>query len=596
MRRIAFFIFLLVIAPASRAAQPGASHRPMPRETLQSYTQLEGWIREWAVPVRASFVDPDIVTAACVTLRLSGKVIGRGTHVSSDGDAMWSAARQAWLEAQTKLPVARDALRDQAIRDLTPRIMISLQLAGPMVPLLGGRFDDAALPLSPGIDGIAARARGRASAIFPGTALALNFTPELAMRGAVGGLDLPPKELDALRADHGVSVLKFRVSHLAQTSAGAAPVFLTRGSKAVPLSSVTGPNLREFASRMAEHLHTHEWPGDEPHGMSGDYIATIGRYRPGIAPPRTQAVACLALLRYAQTPAISEALRTRARIYAKRVLLELTQVSEQESNPLENALDAAAWLIADSHMPRADRYTEQTAEFRAAATDLLIATALDTKAMIIAFDPPERAMLACALASIARADQSPPTAAELARAHTLALYRETPGGQLVALMPWLAMATSKLSTGDTPPDAPPIGAVALREARANVWAYQLSAAELPPEEMDLAGGIVFTHGRNPLPTWHSLRPLSFIAMTLDDPAITDAGEVMEHFAALRRSLRFVMQMSLREPDMHMCRDEKRSLGGVRLSVWDARASLDATALALLTVCETLISLENISNR
>jgi len=418
--------------------------------------------------------------------------------------------------------------------------------------------------------------------------LALNFTPELALRAATGKFDLPPKELAALRKAHGVTVFRFRSRHLAQTSAGEPPIFLNRGGKPVPANAVTGPALRALVTSIYEHILTHEWPGPEPHGMTGDYIPTTGVYNPQIAPARTQAIACYALLRMRKTPGIPAAQAHRAAIFARDILERLTHVSALEVNPLDSAIDASAWLIADSLARENERYRANTAEFRIAAIEMVMDIAQDPGAMQKSRTAGERSLIACALALASRSADAPPQSRTVARTMTVALYRETPKGRLVALLPWIGIASAALATDDDPF----IGVIALRETRETIWQHQLTVNDLSIDERDLAGGIVFTRGRNPLPTWHTLRPLAFIAASLREPALTDADEFMGQFLNLGRSLRFIMQLTIREPEMHMCQGEQRAIGGVRSALWDQRASLDAASLALLTVCETLIAAES----
>lgn len=561
----------MALASTVRAARADAP--PSPRETLEAFNTIEQWVRAWAVPSEAVAIDPSGTTAACVTLRLGGKTLGRAVSLDGSGGAVWRAARASWIEADANMPVPRDALRKEAILDLAPRIAIDVQVAGSMVPILGDRHEDAALHLSPGVDGISVRTDNGASALFPGTMLALNFTPELAIRAATGELDLPPVQLGELRAKHGVRTLRFRTTHLAQPDGGEPPAFLHRGGKMVPRTAVTGRGLRAFASDMSEHIMTHAWPGDEPHGMTGDYLPIKNTYDPKIAPPRVQGIAAYALLRFAKTEGIDGGQRAKAEVFARGVLERLTEVTGSEPDPLDDALACAAWLLADAELEASERYAEATGGFRSRAMDVVVSSLTDSGS------PSRRSLLACALA-VASDDESHRA---LARRTVLGLYQQTPEGRLVGLMPWLSIASSAL----TPDGEETLGSLALRSAREDVWAHQLATSDLRTHERDLAGGIVFTRGRSPLPTWHSLRPLATIAGTLTAPGVTSREEFMAHFTRLSASLRFVMQLSVREFETHMYRDDRRSLGGVRSALWDQRVSLDATSLALITVCETL---------
>jgi hypothetical protein len=109
-------------------------------------------------------------------------------------------------------------------------------------------------------------------------------------------------------------------------------------------------------------------------------------------------------------------------------------------------------------------------------------------------------------------------------------------------------------------------------------------------------GIVFTASRNPLPTWHSARPIAFMATMLGDDRLTGGDEFARELNQLLGSLRFLRQLSAGEAEGHMYRSPRRAMWGVRASVWDQRMPPEATALTLLTVCETVRSLQAVRER
>jgi hypothetical protein len=161
-------------------------------------------------------------------------------------------------------------------------------------------------------------------------------------------------------------------------------------------------------------------------------------------------------------------------------------------------------------------------------------------------------------------------------------------------MPWAGWAEllcSRTTAGREIPSAP-----ALREMRAQLWQHQLKGEDLPGEALDMAGGIVFTTTRQPLPTWQAARPLAFIATMLGDPALTEEKEVPGELARLLASLRFLRQLTADEPESHMFKDAGRARGGVRASLFDQRMPPEATAMTLLAVCETIRSLDEIKAR
>ena len=132
--------------------------------------------------------------------------------------------------------------------------------------------------------------------------------------------------------------------------------------------------------------------------------------------------------------------------------------------------------------------------------------------------------------------------------------------------------------------------------REQVWKHQLSAAELSGERLDLAGGIVFTAGRNPLPTWHTARPMAFIATMLADVRLTEREEFARELSHVLGALRFLRQLSAGDAEGHMYRLPRRAMWGVRNSVWDQRMAPEATALTLMTVSEVVRSLQAVQER
>jgi hypothetical protein len=168
------------------------------------------------------------------------------------------------------------------------------------------------------------------------------------------------------------------------------------------------------------------------------------------------------------------------------------------------------------------------------------------------------------------------------------VIRNTPPNGLVATMPWVGWG---LLPGNDLPAAP-----ALREMRSQLWQHQLKAQDLSPDAPDLAGGIVFTTSRQPLPTWQAARPLAFVATMLGDRRLTEEQEINSETVRLLEALRYLRQLTASEAEAHMYKDPARAIGGVRASLFDQRMPPEATAMTLLTVCETIRSLEAIKQR
>ena len=588
----------LLLAPLPEAS----ADRPSAGGPVGVYQQVSAGLREQSLPERGAArdqraIDPENCAGAAIVLRLSGKVIGRGEFVGEGGTTVWSAASDAWAEAKSKLidGLPNDALFDERLDERLARITIDLQLAGSLVPVPAETFSSAAALINPGQQGAAARSGGVFGGVFPGTVLAFpsgvdaGFDPsERALRVATTRLGLPPVDLDILRRTEEVTLYRFDVTHLAQTKAGVPPTFLTRGGRIVSEAAVTGSNLRGAADKAAEFLIGLEWPGEEPFGMLGDYLATADRYEPYIAPPRQQATVALALNRYASIDGIAPARARVASAYAAGLLINLTRVAGEEVDPRADPIALATWLLAAAYIRDTPSGLDPSQikvlrDFAASALEQLSGEEAD--AAFEQMGPGAVALRAYAFAKAGNQLDSE-TAIDTAREDVRRLFRELPAPQLVAAMPWLGWAELELASGEESVPA----AIGLREMRDLIWDFQVDPISAGGQDADFVGGIVFSRGSTQLPTWQSLRPLSFVATMLGDPRLTDQEEVLVEITPLIRGMRFVMQLSASEAEAHMYPEPVRAIGGLRLAVWDQTISVDATSLGLITICEMLESL------
>ncbi|TVQ34092.1 MAG: hypothetical protein EA376_00735 [Phycisphaeraceae bacterium] len=561
---------------------------------MEAYQAIQGWIRAGAVPSEPQRVDPQQATGASVTLRLSGAVVGRASVVDEEGLAVWRASRDAWAEARRRLrPDTREGADDEPehaeLVERTALIAIDLQIAGPLTPIGGAGLEEAAGEASPGLHGVAARVGRRFEAVFPGTMLATNITPAQGLVIAMSALDLPragigdPRvNLDALRREHGLSLYRFEVAHLAQVSSDRPPRFLYRGGRVRQMSEINERSLREFGDGLFEHILAHRWVGEEPFGLMSAYRPWAGDYeQPMIAEARSQALAAYALARWSalmRTEA-TEALALHYAEAAASLLEKLAQETEEGPDIGASATAAALSLLARAALG-ADSLSAEANELLDRRCLSLAVEMLENQSASAG----ERAIVAFALARLSSGDEAP-VERDRVRAVVRELFRTTSAGDLPSLMPWLGWA--ELAMVEDQPDVP--AGVALRSFRSTVWRHQVEPRDVGEEGLDLVGGIVFTRGRAPLPSWHTLRPLAFIATMLGDDRLTDDEEVGAELLRLMGSIRFVLQLSVDETHMHMFRDRGRSLGGVRLAPWDHRLTPEANAMALLTVAETLES-------
>lgn len=565
---------------------------PAPAEAMTAYRTLDSWVRAWEVPAESPPTDPANTAGACVTLRLGGEVLGRAADISSDGLSIHRAARRALIEATTRAPVPRDALRDEALREMAARVTIDLQLAGALVPLLGESFDETGASLRPGLDGVAARAGEEIGSVFPGMMLTTGLAPGAALRAASAQAGLGPLEMNKLRADHGAIFYRFTTLHLAQPAAGAEPLFLHRGGRVVPMTEVGVAGLRRLAEGIAAHLISHDWPGEEPAGMLGDYDPLRDEYEPLIATAQEQTLAAFALFRFARTPGVNPAAAARASRFAWTILDELAAVAPGETEALTDTTTCAGYIAALLEATDRPPGMKPGAELgddawrRAAESLRVVCNADDVWTGDLSLGA--QSLCAYALAALALDPRdAQPGDSERAAGAVRSLFRTTAPGDLPTTMPWLAWAELRLAPADS---AIPAGE-ALRDLRAMFWSRQVSPTVAGPGDEDLVGGVSFSASRNPHPTWHTFRPGAAVATMFGDPRLTNAEEGHGELSHLVLMMRFLSQLTADDAAMHMLRDRERAILGVREAVWSSRQPVEASTAGLLAVCELLRAVE-----
>lgn len=560
------------------------------------YQTVDQWVRSWDVPDTAPDDGLEPVAGASITLRLGGAVIGRGTDMTGDRLTVWRAARKAMSEATERLPGERDALWEQNIHESAQRTTITLELAGSPIPMDITEFIDVTTSLDPGVEGVAARLGERIEAHFPEMMLATGTQSGAAMSSLVSSLMDDPVmgllEPGELRKKHGFIFYRFNATTIAQTAAGDSPVFLHRGGQVVGRDAITGQALAQFADQLAGHLIQRRWPGVERLGMLGTLDPCKGEYDPQIASPVDQAAAAYSLLRYASSPNVDTDTSAAAVSFATRVLQDLCVTEPVQEVPSATPAAAAMCIVAILELP------QETFQEQSDLMDLLlecrktVSAAFDVDAGFDSTVPDAgKGLIAHALASLAVFSEIK-SEGEAASSAIRTAFKETAEGNLPSQMPWLGWAELTIAK---PGRAVP-SAVALRQMRDLVWGHQVTKADAGPRAGDLVGGIVFTAAKNPLPTWNAARPVAFCASMLGDERLTDKPEILFQLVTLLDSIRFLRQLSADGAAAHMYRDQDRALWGVRSALWDQRMPVQASAMTLLAVSETLRSIQSATDR
>ena len=615
-RRAAWAACLAAITGAASvaAAQPaepdaaggtGAATELTPADATAELARLRGWMRAGTVPSKTEIeTETETQTGAgagaasgkvrfaAVTLRIGGRVIGRGESARMPGGALESdpvaeAARAALEAGRERVARAESGLlAETAWPRVEPDVRVTLELSGSAIPLddrdqrLAGaarRAGLAGLVVRPGLEGVAAR-RGELIA-WRGLSWLRerDQSPAAAMASLAGRLTGDPSmALDPLPdlVGRGFVFLRVPVLELAEVGPARTPVFLHRGGEMVPPGSVDSAALRDAGRALAGHLEARAWPGVEPLGLRGGYDARRARYQPAIASPLEQGLAVAALERWA-----GAANDDRAAALAERLRAELGRVHDDETAPWADAPSAAAAVLAGLEGPARRRCVDA------------VTAAFDGRAFDEAALPRGAGGLAAhALVRAAAAGEVDP---ETAAAAVRAVYRNTSPETLIGQMPFLAMASIELSRLRGEPIA---ARAALRDLREVVAEHRLGPGDVDRADRDLLGATVFTRGPALLPSWQSARSSALTAVMLGQPALTpvdDPGAVASLVVGHWRSVRFLVQLQALRRGIHAYPEPEVARGGVRAAAWSDAMPVLASALTLWTYAETLDALERV---
>lgn len=578
MRHTALLIASLLVVFLGPRALARQAAEPLPLEaSLAAHKAVVGWVRQSAVPDGAS--EPGVkCPAAQVMILNGGEIIGRG--VADGATPILTATREAIAQAAGRMPDARDLLQAQNALKAWALLSVSLEVAGPLIPISPRTYDDADSTCSPGVDGVGVRIGSKLEHVFPATSLVRSWRPGDALASAIaaasgdpalGLRESPQAQPAAVGKSRAATFYRFRTVHV-----GPDGTFQNRGGRTVLEQQLTEPALAAWANDMAAHLTARIRRAGPDGRISLAYLAASGRDEVQPAGITEQLVTAASLLRFAADFAFTpQAVKARDAAVA---LLE-SLAAHADADPASTPASAAAFVVAASLV--ADQSNPIKACFERCKGTLW--GSFDTgKGFRESVPAPARGMVAWGLAVLARTTQ---VSTDLAAATSAvaAVYADSPPEKLPAQMPWLAFAS--IAAGGA--EGPVPGGPALRDMRTLVWKHQLSSYDLEPHDQDLAGGIVFTSGAVRLPTWQTARPAAAISAMFAHPPLTDAAERGPEAARLLATLRFLRQLTADSLTCPLFPLPERAHGGVRAALWDQRMPPEATAITLLAVCDAL---------
>ncbi len=559
-------------------------------DAFASYGDVVSWIKAWETPEQRPL--PAECIGVWIALRWSGRLQAEFADASPALDAsnaagvLPGAVRKVMYRAierakGTDGDAVERADRVERFRELP--CSVEVQFAHRMTRLRG--VDSAAITndLRPGIDGVLLRINGKARALFPGAMLAQEQTPATAVQALRFELELTEEEFDNQIADGTIRMWKFEIFHLAQPEPNAPAIILNRGSQVVPANAMNVREVQQFSNDLATHLQERMWPGDEPLGIMGVYLADVDRYEPLTANSRDQVLAALALARYAhwQRPTAPSRAQ-KAESTALKILDDLVVRANTNVNPIPVVGIAAMFAITVDELST-NPNLKISPEIRAARVtcqSFVESVYLPNQQQFNESVPSsEQAVCAMALGT---------------RDAVGAVWQNTAMHLQPSLLPWLGWAEMKLA-----PEGGPIGASAgLKALRLQLWATQHGTMNFMQTEPDLMGGLALGNGDQP-PDWQTARPLAFLATMLGDPRLTDRTDMAElnaEIVNLTNALRFLRQLSVRDVDRYRLPNPQRALHGIRSILWSEREPISASAMTLMALTEFCKSLDAIQSQ
>lgn len=527
-----------------------------------------------------------------VTLRRFGRVIGFSSSLNARQGEMMT--RRAWGRAMAQALGDRavTALPEEVRSEIGRGLTLELEVAGQMQPLLGRTWQRIARELEPGIDGVAVRQGDQWAALFPSQLLSSNTAGNVATRlpALAAELRLPAVELSVLLRDHNISVYRFRTLHLAQSDPRSFPFETVRGDQVVADSQVTTRGIQSFADHLALHLlnKIHDRTVDDDGterpalGLLGDYQPVADSYRPLTAPPIDQALVSFALSQYSLAPGVNVEVALRAREQAGRLLRDLHATHQQDSVMLNDPTVAASIVYAATAYRGHSREDVAIAAIAGAAVEAI--SRIDAAEVRSAH---ARAMIAGAAARMLVSEQDgDANDASAVRGLLDAAWQAVPEHQHISLLPWIGWGELDFAqaTGEAVQQADQ-----LRQVRELLDASRVTAADVNVAP-DLFGGFALADGIASRPTAQVTRPAAFLATMLREGQLTGDDEVAGALGRHLQTMRFLMQLSVREESTWSMRNAQRALGGIRAATWDSDMPNAAQVMALLTATEALQSL------
>ncbi len=589
------FIGLLLLSNLAplQAQSTGASESISAVDAIQQFEEVRSWLDDWQTPEH--FALPSGCGGAWVGIRWSGRLMGFASESLNTGDEtalpndriLPAIMRKAMAKTRNRASAGAGDAVEKADRDETfEEVPASLQIQFAQTPVRvrGTTIDGILKQVQPGLDGMIIQNGNARHAIFP----AEMMLQEQSLIAALGNIrfemDLTAKEFENYISDGRIRIWKFGVIDVVQSGALEPATIVHAGSKIVPTNAITTESLHTSATALVHHLASRMWPGDQPLGIMGTYMADVDRYDPFIAAGRNQALAAFALAKFATSRRNVEPNAAQiAQETAWKILDDLASRSNIEVHPISAAGPAGMIVLAIRELEGTRPITIDIRKLRALCLDYVSsAYSLETKQFSKKATPTEWAICAQVLNTRAAVD---------------AVWLATPFEEQLYLLPWIGWAEMQLAKNGNQPIQSATGLMGLR---LRIWEKQIQASTLDinghPPRTETLGGLQMNQYQ--LPNWETARILTFLATMVGDPHLTEQSgtPLFQEIMKLTQAFRFLNQLTMRDEDTYRLPEPHRALHGVRASLLNDRMPIRASAMTLLAYVEMIDSLDAIEQR
>lgn len=622
----------LLLAGSGLAQDAGPE---MAREdAVAAFKWAQDWVRsEKGVPADEQLADRPVsgLFGVCVTLRESGRVLGRGQAVREDvskavdqaGPAVQmaplvaAATRQALEQVRDKqmkraveLKITDPELFEQGLLATRERLHVDIQLGyGLQSIVLPVEADEAAVftAYAPGYHGLrmAGPLAGRADYAWPATELARNNSPARTLINLLDKQGYEAGDIQLVARGDGPALQRFKVLHMVRPGTAQPMRELVRGNLFVPQQVIDRRTLSGLSERVARYLDQLfvQVPGVAQYRVRGVYQPSMMQYSPAWSEPRQAALACYALSRYAHVANEDAHLRGREAMLgrSKRVLRLIEQL---EPDALPEAgkpkhLTASFLLLAMCELPV--KLTPQQAALRDRLGEALVALRHPDGGgyRVMAGEDKKLTRVSAAVVTAALAAWY-----EQTRDRKLIdpvwsvlgdLMKVNKDDAMVSDLVWVSHAVSKAGELMAQKHPDPEAAAKDLAAWRGILAEQL---ELLSEQQivgkpvmgprDVTGGFILEPappGSPPNPNWQSAMPLTIVAIGLRDKQIVKPERSFGPMLTAQLGARFIGQLMMTEPSAYYLRDAGPVLGGIRGTLWDNTLYPDYSSMALLALTE-----------